>query len=47
MNMLKKILFALLLAVQAATVVSVATADSPIPDCGPCPGDPKPPPAVL
>jgi hypothetical protein len=38
--MLKRILFVMLLALQAATVVSVATADSPFPECAPCPGDP-------
>jgi hypothetical protein len=37
--MTKKLFFVLLLAIQAASVVSVASADIPMPTCLPCPGD--------
>ncbi len=39
--MLKKIVFAAILALQFAAVTSVASADLPWPICGPCPGDNK------
>lgn len=35
--MLKRLLFVMMLAFQAATVVSVAKADVPMPVCYPCP----------
>jgi hypothetical protein len=35
--MIRRIVFALLLALQFAAVTSVATAISPMPRCGPCP----------
>lgn len=38
--MIRRIVFALLLALQFAAVTSVATAISPIPQCGPCPTKP-------
>ena len=37
--MIKKAFFVLLLALQAAAICSVATADNPFPVCYPCPGD--------
>ncbi len=42
--MLKKIVFAAILALQFAAVTSVATAEGPWPTCGPCPGDSTVPP---
>lgn len=38
--MLKKVLFVLILALQAAAIVNVAVADSPFPNCYPCPAGP-------
>jgi hypothetical protein len=37
--MIKKIVFATILALQFAAVCSVATADLPWPTCAPCPAD--------
>jgi hypothetical protein len=38
--MLKKALFVLILALQAAAVCNVSVAENPWPVCLPCPGDP-------
>jgi hypothetical protein len=38
---MKKLLLVLFLALQFAGVVSVATAESPLPECYPCPKNPS------
>lgn len=35
--MIKKVLFVIVLALQAAAIVNIAVADSPYPNCMPCP----------